>query len=309
MKRRVTEANGMTPQKPTSHIRRAALIQEVWEGTDSVLGNRKLGFVHADTSMLLFDPNIPNPWFRDLAQVEWLLHNFDQINLQGGERRFLRRILLLHRRPALGIEVKHLYWATVKSLVHAHLYERVFLGLLLVKDPSEYLSFNFSYADAGKKQHGWGIFGFYLNNWGKRRKVASERDDVLYIAHMLNRVERSVHWLAPYRDEHFQAGARSSIAKSWRWFLTALYEGRCANCGERDMKGHIDHARPLTPDKGDVTSFSAGNAVIPNLVYLCGPCNQGKKNRRPHIFPEFYVPTIIPDPLRVRPKTPHDGSS
>jgi len=276
-----------------NHLRRHAYLESLLEDTDTFLGGRQLSLVHADSSFLLFDPRVPNPWLSDGGQVTWLLSNQEQIQRQG--RPFMGRLFGFPTGEHRTLEEQRIFRATVKAVLHLQMYEGVRVAILPTPAGTQLNRLNFSLLSEGHFKVAWPAWHYYgsIQSAEARRATGSQLLDVLS---RFSEIAPNLRWLAPYRPEHFARGIRVALPGSWRAFLHLLHGGRCADCN-RQVKhlAHVDHMRPLTPEESPYHRIAAGNSVLFNLSLLCSGCNLSKSNTFA-TAPEELLGRIAPHP-------------
>jgi hypothetical protein len=278
-------------------LKRHARLLSILEQTGKYLGERNLKIIHTDPSFLIFDPNNPTPWLADVGQAEYLLSNHKQIELHG-KKRFFHRILLIPNSPSVFAKDLFIYYAAVKGAIHMQLYEEVRVGIKFVniKDKIN-TDFNFVLVNVGKHIKIWPSVDYY-NVITTPEAFPASKAETEYFSKLLSDSFGEILWLSSYREEHFEAGLRTSISSSWRKFLFKLHRGICIGCNNKipTNEVEIDHLRPLCPTEDPFLPIPEGNSVIFNLAPLCKTCNREKMNKSVY-FPESHIDRLILHPL------------
>jgi 5-methylcytosine-specific restriction endonuclease McrA len=252
-----------------------------------------LSIIYTDTSFLIFDIQHPCPWLEDVAMLDYLIRNHNQI-ITHDRGPFLSRMLILPSVPPFYLHDMHLYYAAVKAVVHLQLYEGIKVMIAFANPKNKLdVTFNFTLEKEKKYKRAWLSKNFYVED-KQACLEAANKDLVDLCDKSVDAILKDSVLLTPYRDEHFSNGSRISIPKSWREFLLRLSNYKCTGCYKSLLKGeyHIDHGRPLNPEDDQCRPIPAGNTNIYNLAVLCKECNQ-KKSNKPIYFPERHIESLI----------------
>lgn len=241
-------------------LTRHAFLQSLLEETNEFITDKRLTLVHCDDSLTLFDPNLPNPWFLDVTQTEWLLANGRQVDAHGSK--CIRRIFEL----PIGVERQKsasdykLFFDTAKAVVHAQMYESVVVGLLPVQAGASAQGLSFAYANLGADATSWPAWDYY-GGWDQRQALRGSSSDTAEIEGQLLQQQPKIVWLDPYADAHFEAENEEPIPLSWRRFLELLHGDVCGCCGKPKARADLDiHRR-----------FGVTDALF-NLTLACKRC-------------------------------------
>jgi 5-methylcytosine-specific restriction endonuclease McrA len=274
-------------------LRRHTYLLSLLGDTNTFLTERSLHLIHADSSFLLFDPRLPNPWLRDLDQFMWLLLNHNQAMDHG--RPFISRIFLFPSDTHRTTEEARLFRAMVSSVLHVQLYEGIRVGVYFGPARDQLSGrFDFSYMTFAGQRVTWPAWAYYAANQpAEARRGTSSQDRQL--DQLIAMALPDVIWLERYRDEHFERGRRMALPVNWRRLLLLLHRGVCAACGQAvGNLAEIDHMRPLKPEESPFHRVAAGNSILFNLCLLCRECNRRKATRFVRA-PEEDIPQLVWD--------------
>lgn len=139
-------------------------------------------------------------------------------------------------------------------------------------------------AAARHRERNPGYYTRYRDSPARRAWLEANRDRLRAAAREQQARYRDEHpnaarewWAAsPERHRLYQAKRRASAAGEWTVTerdinrLLARHDHRCAYCGTRPEKLHLDHVIPLK---------RGGRHSIGNLLPACQPCNSSKSAR------------------------------
>jgi 5-methylcytosine-specific restriction endonuclease McrA len=203
-------------------------------------------------------------------------------------------MLLPASPPVVGPDL-FVYYAAVKAVVHLQLYEGIKLRVAFANEATSALGLTFSFTmeEIRRNLRVWASPDFYGDIRTGEAEEATRSEADAHKKTLVGVLAESIA-LAPYRDEHFQEGHRSSIPNSWKIFLLNLTARKCTLCSVPLSAGNfqIDHGRAISPDNDQCRPTARGNSNIFNLGVLCSDCNRHKSNNGT-FFPERHIPSLI----------------